>query len=320
MNYKNNYIKKCIYCGKEFSTQKSWQKFCCAKCREDNRKKNNKKQYIKVCKNCGEEFTTNLDFKKYCSKECRLKARKLRNNAKPKLKKNKSQAYCVFCGKLFYKNRANQKCCSQECCSEYKKIYRKKYNQEHALELKEYRERNKNKAKEYSKKYRKDNQAYLRKKRKEYEKTHKEQIKKYRKLNKHKFPSNSSEYYKKYYQENKERVKEISVKSKRKQRQNLGVKIRDAISSQITFAIKKHKQNKTFKSFELLDYTPEDLIKHLESLFQEGMNWDNYGYYGWHIDHIKPVASFNLINEDGSQNLEEIKKCWALENLQPLWG
>ena len=35
------------------------------------------------------------------------------------------------------------------------------------------------------------------------------------------------------------------------------------------------------------------LIEYLESQFKEGMSWENYGVKGWHIDHIKPCASFD---------------------------
>jgi len=63
----------------------------------------------------------------------------------------------------------------------------------------------------------------------------------------------------------------------------------------------------------LVSYTLQDLITHLESLFKEGMNWGNMGK--WHIDHIKPISSFNF----NSYNDPEFKECWALKNLQPLW-
>lgn len=65
---------------------------------------------------------------------------------------------------------------------------------------------------------------------------------------------------------------------------------------------------------KLVNYNLDDLRKHLESLFQEGMTWDNYGE--WHIDHIIPISSFNIT----SDSCEDFKKCWELSNLQPLWA
>lgn len=66
----------------------------------------------------------------------------------------------------------------------------------------------------------------------------------------------------------------------------------------------------------LVGYTLEQLKDHLESLFQSGMSWDNYGFYGWHIDHKRPISSFSFTEPED----EEFKQCWALENLQPLWA
>jgi hypothetical protein len=66
--------------------------------------------------------------------------------------------------------------------------------------------------------------------------------------------------------------------------------------------------------FDILGYTPEELINHLEKQFTEGMTWDNYGEF--HVDHKLPISSFN-IKEIGD---EEFMKCWSLDNLQPMWG
>ena len=66
------------------------------------------------------------------------------------------------------------------------------------------------------------------------------------------------------------------------------------------------------KYFEELDFTMEELRTHLESQFEDWMNWNNHGL--WHIDHIKPVASFNCTSMED----EEFKECWALTNLRPL--
>ena len=78
--------------------------------------------------------------------------------------------------------------------------------------------------------------------------------------------------------------------------------------------LKERGVKKTNKTFELLDYTIEELMGHLEGLFTEGMNWDNYGE--WHVDHKKPMTSFNFTSTDDA----EFKECWSLNNLQPLWG
>jgi len=66
--------------------------------------------------------------------------------------------------------------------------------------------------------------------------------------------------------------------------------------------------------FDLLDYTKEQLLKHFESLFTDDITWDNYGKYGWSIEHIRPHASFNYDSTDHP----DFKKCWALNNLEPM--
>ncbi len=65
---------------------------------------------------------------------------------------------------------------------------------------------------------------------------------------------------------------------------------------------------------ELVDYSLQDLKEHLESLFLSGMTWENYGE--WHIDHVKPISSFDIV----SDSCDAFKECWNLKNLQPLWA
>jgi hypothetical protein len=55
-----------------------------------------------------------------------------------------------------------------------------------------------------------------------------------------------------------------------------------------------------------------DLMAHLQSQFKEGMHWNNYGK--WHIDHIRPCASFDLTDP------EKQRQCFHYSNLQPLWA
>ena len=63
---------------------------------------------------------------------------------------------------------------------------------------------------------------------------------------------------------------------------------------------------------ELTGCTLEELKEHLASKFTEGMTFENYGK--WHIDHILPCASFDLLLP------EEQPKCFHYTNLQPLWA
>ena len=63
--------------------------------------------------------------------------------------------------------------------------------------------------------------------------------------------------------------------------------------------------------FSLLGCTAEYVMAYLEERWSPGMSWENYG--AWHIDHIRPCATFNLL-DPGEQ-----ARCFHYTNLQPLW-
>lgn len=100
-------------------------------------------------------------------------------------------------------------------------------------------------------------------------------------------------------------------------------KIGNAISKSIYHTLKGNKSNRHWE--DLVSYTLEDLMKHLESQFDENMNWDNYGLssqklptdYYWEIDHIIPVNTFNFDNSVSPED-HDFKICWSLMNLRPL--
>jgi len=78
--------------------------------------------------------------------------------------------------------------------------------------------------------------------------------------------------------------------------------------------LKENNVDKNGHYFEVLKYTPEELINHLKKQFTDGMTWDNYGQ--WHVDHVIPI-SVHDIHEIGDN---EFMRCWSLSNLQPMWG
>ena len=63
-----------------------------------------------------------------------------------------------------------------------------------------------------------------------------------------------------------------------------------------------------------LGCSPSFLKQYLESQFLPGMSWENYGYYGWHIDHIKPLSTFDLTDPD------QFRRACHYTNLQPMWA
>ena len=82
-------------------------------------------------------------------------------------------------------------------------------------------------------------------------------------------------------------------------------------------------ENKAGRHWEtLVGYSLHQLKAHIEALFLPGMTWQNRGVWKtggplkWHIDHKKAQSSFTFTNSEDPQ----FQECWALENLQPMWG
>jgi Prasinovirus endonuclease VII len=69
-------------------------------------------------------------------------------------------------------------------------------------------------------------------------------------------------------------------------------------------------QKKSQRTFDLVGCTPQDLCAWIELNFAPGMTWENRNL--WHVDHIRPLASFRLPEQLAEANH------WT--NLQPLWA
>jgi hypothetical protein len=143
---------------------------------------------------------------------------------------------------------------------------------------------------------------------KAYREKNKEKISEYRKKRREADPEKSREECRKYYNSNKEKFLE---RRRNKLKTDIGFKMRTNLCRRINHSIKKGFKSKS--TLELLGCSVDYLKTHLESQFKEGMSWDNYGHRGWHIDHIRPCASFDLTDP------EQQKECFHYSNLQPLW-
>lgn len=96
---------------------------------------------------------------------------------------------------------------------------------------------------------------------------------------------------------------------------NFGIRIKQELKN----SLKKTNISTIKLVHEILGCDLSFLKNHLESKFLPGMTWENHSFNGWHIDHIRPLSSFNFLNNDSTINIQEISKAWNYKNLQPLW-
>jgi hypothetical protein len=125
--------------------------------------------------------------------------------------------------------------------------------------------------------------------------------------------------HKEYYNENKELFYKNSKKWVEKNKEKRNQISKKHYNKHITLMICRRLIKRTIKYFgtkkelttiEILGYSPISLKENIESKFTDGMTWENYGE--WHIDHIRPISSFNKNELPSVVN--------SLNNLQPLWA
>ena len=114
-----------------------------------------------------------------------------------------------------------------------------------------------------------------------------------------------------YYEANRSKcLKSNKIRKKKRLASDPAFRITENCRNRLGLAVKSKSDN----TLNLIGCTGALLKKHLESKFLPGMSWSNYGLHGWHIDHIKPCAAFNLLLAS------EQRTCFRYTNLQPLWA
>lgn len=95
---------------------------------------------------------------------------------------------------------------------------------------------------------------------------------------------------------------------------SLNTRISVALRIRLYTALRRYENGGKQRAIKYLGCSLEELKQHLERQFTEGMNWDNWSFNGWHIDHIRPLNTFDLRNE------EHLAIACHYSNLQPLWA
>jgi hypothetical protein len=123
---------------------------------------------------------------------------------------------------------------------------------------------------------------------------------------------------KRRYQRDKKKYQGAVVASKRRRR------VRDPayrLGQNVKYRIHRLMKGKNAKrTHEMIGYTSEQLFEAIRSKMVDGMTMENYGHGRgqWHIDHVRPVASFNL--DDYASPEAMIREMFSLANLQPMWS
>ena len=195
-----------------------------------------------------------------------------------------------------YKKQWQQK--NKEKIKIAKRQYYLKNKQYILLHNKQYKQKNKNYFKKYFKKYAHKNRDNIKEYKKQYYLKNKEQIRHSKKQ---------------YVNKNKEKIKEYKKQyEKNRRKTDINYRILGCLRARLRIALKNN--SKFTNTKKLIGCNVEHLKKHLQSKFTKGMSWNNYGVYGWHIDHIKPCILFDL------SKTEQQQECFHYTNLQPLWA
>ena len=215
---------------------------------------------------------------------------------------------CPICSKQFKLLRKNKKkYCSTDCAKGAQKAYQKKYFQS-------------DKGKAALAKYQKSKKgkATAKKALAKYFKSEKGKAAMKKVLNSEKSKQYRSEYYKS--PEGKKMLYAAITKYKKTEKGRAVAKKANKKWLEKTQyykniskdPVKREKRNREASERHKKRWETDVEYKHLESQFKVGMTWDNYGE--WHIDHIKPLAAFDI--KDPAQ----VAEASHYTNLQPLWA
>jgi len=308
---------------------------CCVKAANDEgharrrfEKLNNivKDTTIKTCKVCGE--TKSVDLFPKTGKTC--KACKKIQNSTPEKKKKQAEY-----SKSYHQRHPNKRKERYERDKEkvlaQDKVYREKNrdrilkrNREHyqnnreEIRARENLRRNTPEHKEYMSEYHKkwyaENKEEKLRKNKEWSSKNRDRVNQTNRA----WVKNNQEHV-------RERNRQYNLKNKDRLAEKRKIRLQNRRKTDVNFRLSNNLRGSLYNSIknewkkssalDLLGMTVPEFKKYLESLWSPGMSWSNWGNGEncWNIDHIKPIAQFNL------ENYEEQKICFHFSNLRPLW-
>ena len=198
-----------------------------------------------------------------------------------------------FTGKPCKRGHIAFRYASDKSCSQCKKIHKKIFSKRNPSKSTEYRQRWRNKNLDKAKAY---EEAY--------------EARRFR------LRTDAIRAKESLYRERARESRQAYIRQYEKHRKqnDPAFRLRKNMARRLNNSILKQFGKKATQTSQLIGCTVTELRQHLEVQFIDGMTWDNYGRHGWHVDHIRPCASFDLTDP------EQQRQCFHYTNLQPLWA
>ena len=109
---------------------------------------------------------------------------------------------------------------------------------------------------------------------------------------------------------NKEKIKEYSKEYQRKRREeDIMFKLSQSIRDRVNKSTRGRGYSKKTNTYKILGCDFQTFKSHIESYFQDGMSWDNYGE--WVYDHHYPICL--------AENENDLMILNYYKNYRPLW-
>lgn len=211
-----------------------------------------------------------------------------------------------FTGKPCRHGHVEKRQVSNGCCYTCSLLKAKNYAKKNPDKRRERKAKNIELYRATARAYVQKNFEKLKKQREEKKQHTRERERKYNVKNADRIKAKKLEWYSK----NKEKVKLYGKKRYELIKNDRDFRLKKVMRMMVQRVLKgKYKKSRTV---EMLGYNHQDLINHIESTWQDGMSWENYGE--WHIDHVKPISWFF------KNDILDVKMINALENLQALWA
>lgn len=129
---------------------------------------------------------------------------------------------------------------------------------------------------------------------------------------------------KRYREENPQKVKDTKRRSNQKNKKKLAQWFKSRRQTNLQYRLRLTLRSRLYQALRGcqrrgsavrdLGISIPEFKDYIESRFQRGMTWDNWGLWGWHLDHIKPLVSFDLTKR------RQLLEACHYTNLRPLWA